>query len=774
MAESHDAKVMTPRVSGPERKRGPRTWRPPVWLCYLLSGVLAVAVYLPLPSGAVQEVFFILIGLSAATAVIAGVAIHRPGRPLPWCFAALGLLIVVAGDTFVLAHLRALRLEYPSPSVTDALYVGAYAALIAGLLLMRDRRSSRKADLIDTMIVATGMGMLYWVFLLEPAANAHGLSALQRPIDAAYLLADALLLAALMRFLLAPFALGGRPSAFYFVAAALGLLLITDAANVALAGAYQPASLVDAGWLASYVLFGAAALHPSMAVLSEPGTGDATKLTWHRLVLLAGTALLVPGALALQAALGRSIEVPVIAGASVVLFVLVVARMAVMTSQREMLERRLAFQASYDYLAGLANRTLFTDRLRQALARAARRESEIAVLYLDLDNFKVINDSLGLEAGDELLVAVAGRLRECLRPEDTAARLGGDEFVVLLEDVAEAGDATRVAERVAEKLRASFALAGQEVFVTASIGIAYSDGTHRRLEDLLRGADLAMYRAKHAGKACHEVFEEAMNDLAHERLEMSNDLRRALEKGEFVVCYQPNVSLDTGEIVGFEALVRWEHPERGRISPAQFIPLTEETGMIIPIGRWVLRTACREAKRWHRLRGNAPPIVSVNLSARQFRDPGLVKEVAGVLRETGLEPGNLTLEITESVLMDDAPSTAGTLQELKALGVRLAIDDFGTGYSSLSYLQRFPVDYLKIDRSFTDDLEQSVDDTVLVSGVVSLAQSLDLEVVAEGVETEKQVACLRDMGCKLAQGFYFFVPVSGEAASRLLGARVLQ
>jgi diguanylate cyclase (GGDEF)-like protein/PAS domain S-box-containing protein len=438
-------------------------------------------------------------------------------------------------------------------------------------------------------------------------------------------------------------------------------------------------------------------------------------------------------------------------------------------TERKGLEERLAHQALHDALTGLPNRSLLVDRIEHALVRAKRRGSKVAALFVDLDDFKVINDSLGHEAGDELLVAVAERLRECLRPEDTLSRLGGDEFVILLEDVAGAGETARAAERIAQELRAPFVLTGRELFVTASVGIAFGDGFTQQTADLLRNADLAMYRAKHTGKARHEVFEKAMNTHALERLEMGNDLRRALERDEFVVHYQPKVLLGTGEIVGFEALVRWEHPEAGSIPPLEFIPLAEETGLIVPIGEVVLEETCRQAQEWQeRFPGSPPRTMSVNLSARQFREPGLAKTVVRILEETGLDPSSLDLEITESTAMEDAPSTVATLEELKALGVHLSIDDFGTGYSSMSYLERFFVDYLKIDRSFVSKLGQDEGAAVLVSGVISLAHALGLEVVAEGVETTEQLELLQEMKADLAQGFFFSKPLTAEAVAVLL------
>jgi diguanylate cyclase (GGDEF)-like protein/PAS domain S-box-containing protein len=440
-------------------------------------------------------------------------------------------------------------------------------------------------------------------------------------------------------------------------------------------------------------------------------------------------------------------------------------------TERKVLEEQLQRQALHDTLTGLPNRALFSDRLQHAVARTQRRGGKVAVLFMDLDNFKVINDSLGHNAGDELLVGVTGRLRASLRPEDTAARLGGDEFAILLVDLNNVDEATLVAERIGDKLRAPFELAHRETFVTASIGVAISGttGTPRWPEELLRHADLAMYRAKHSGKARYAIFEEAMSARAMERLELSNDLRRALEREEFAVHYQPQVSLATGKTMGFEALVRWEHPERGQLLPARFIPLAEETGLIVPIGQWVLREACYQAKEWNRQYPSDPSlIVCVNLSAKQLRDPNLYRVVGQILEESGLEPGSLELEITESVAMEDAPATAAALEELHTLGVRVIIDDFGTGYSSLSYLEKFPMDYIKIDRSFVGELEGESGSRVLVKVMIDLVHTLGLEVIAEGVETTGQFERLREMGSDIAQGRYFSRPLPSEAAASLL------
>ena len=445
-------------------------------------------------------------------------------------------------------------------------------------------------------------------------------------------------------------------------------------------------------------------------------------------------------------------------------------------TDRKMLEEELAHQAFHDSLTGLSNRAVFRDRVDHALARASRTGAGLTVLLLDLDGFKMINDSLGHDVGDELLIAVGARIRACGRESDTIARLGGDEFAILLEDEGDQGRAIGVAERILAELATPFNIGGRDVFVRASIGVAtcVADGTN--MDELIRNADTAMYAAKTAGKGRYEVFQPSMHERALARFEVQGDLQRALDRGEFVVHFQPIVDFASDRVTGMEALVRWLHPTRGLLPPIEFIGLAEESGLIVPLGRWVLREACRRTVAWRERFPEATALtVSVNLSTRQLLEPDLVAQVRDALAETGLDPAALVLEITEGSLMQDVATTAVKLRQLKELGVRLAIDDFGTGSSSLAYLHRFPIDLLKIDKTFVDDVTAGGSPgAALVRAIVELAGTFNLETVAEGIEDGEQLDRLRSFGCGSGQGYLFARPLGIDAMESLLrgGSRV--
>jgi diguanylate cyclase (GGDEF)-like protein/PAS domain S-box-containing protein len=452
-----------------------------------------------------------------------------------------------------------------------------------------------------------------------------------------------------------------------------------------------------------------------------------------------------------------------------VIFLKTVANVLADAIQRQRSEDHIRHQALHDALTGLPNRTLLLERLNHWLDRAQRTDIRGAVLFVDLDHFKLINDALGHDAGDQLLLEVASRLGRSVRASDTVARLGGDEFVVFCEDIASEHSAYELAERVASILDAPFPVHGRDCHVTASIGIAMAArGTDA--DSLLRDSDAAMYRAKEMGRARFELYDEEMRERSHQWLQTERELRLALGRGELHNLYQPIVATD-GSVTGFEALVRWEHPERGTITPDSFIPIAEESGLIVAIGRAVLQSACLEATRWPAPGpGQAPLSISVNLSALQVTHPGLVQTVADVLADTGLEASRLNLEITESVLIGESQTALKTLNELKGLGVKVVLDDFGTGFSSLAYVKRFPIDTIKIDRSFIGGLPADPENGAIVRAVISMGRALGVSVVAEGVETRAQADELESLGCNLAQGYLFARPLTPQAAAELLKA----
>ncbi len=438
--------------------------------------------------------------------------------------------------------------------------------------------------------------------------------------------------------------------------------------------------------------------------------------------------------------------------------------------ERKLSDRHLRYLSHHDKLTGLANRELFKDRLAQAVARAERSGNLVALLFLDLDRFKSINDMLGHLAADKLLVAVAERLKTCVRNVDTIARLGGDEFTIVLEDVATPFDAELVCRKVVGALEDPLEIEGQEIYATASIGVTFFPTDATEVTGLIRNADVAMYRAKEDGRNKYHLFTADLNARAVERLSIETALRHALDREELFLCYQPKVNLQTGRVLGVEALVRWQHPHRGIVSPDEFVPVAEETGLIVPVGEWVLRQACEDALRWSRS-GVEDVNVAVNLSARQFRQGDLLKTVDNIFCELSFDPNRLELEITESLLMDDTEASEVALYDLKAFGLSIYLDDFGTGYSSLAYLKKFPIDGLKIDRSFIRDIPGDVDDEAITRAIVALSQAQRLKVVAEGVETRAQLDFLNLEGCDEVQGYLFSKPLTYDRLVEWIRAR---
>ncbi|MHB9130783.1 MAG: putative bifunctional diguanylate cyclase/phosphodiesterase [Armatimonadota bacterium] len=436
-------------------------------------------------------------------------------------------------------------------------------------------------------------------------------------------------------------------------------------------------------------------------------------------------------------------------------------------TERKQAEETIRHQAFHDTLTDLPNRVLFHDRLTVALKHAHRNKKKLAVMFLDLDRFKTINDTLGHAVGDQLLQGVAGRLRRLLREDDTVSRLGGDEFTLLLPEITHADDAANVARKILETFRPAFEIDGRELYVTTSIGISLYPNDGLDAQALLQNADTALYHAKEQGRNLYQFYTPSMNARTLERLSLENNLRYALEREQFVVHYQPQVALESGQVIGMESLVRWQHPEMGLVSPAQFIPLAEETGLIEPIGEWVLHEACSQSMRWQH--DGFPPLkVAVNLSARQFHQSNLCEMVAKVLQDTGLQPHLLELEITESVAMRNVEYSVMVMRNLKGMGIQLSMDDFGVGYSSLIYLKKFPINTLKIDQSFIRGLNSDPNDEAIATAIIAMAQSLHLQVIAEGVETEEQLTFLRTHQCNGMQGYFFSKPLPSDAFGQLL------
>jgi diguanylate cyclase (GGDEF)-like protein len=442
--------------------------------------------------------------------------------------------------------------------------------------------------------------------------------------------------------------------------------------------------------------------------------------------------------------------------------------LAVLSHKRALAMARINHQAFHDTLTGLANRALFLSRLDAALARARRHGGDVAVLFLDLDRFKVVNDSLGHDAGDAVLIEAANRIAANIRADETFARMGGDEFTILIESSDGAHDAARIAERILKVLDVPMTVNGQEVLSSASIGIAVCVDGLDSADDLVRDADLAMYRAKDHGRARYELFEVAMGETARHKLEFENALRRAIDHGELVMHYQPVVNLETGEVVAAEALVRWQHPQRGLLPPSEFMPIAEETGLCIPLGRWVLHTALTQLQAWTALAPERRVRMNVNLGPGQIRSQTLVSDVADALSATGADPSLVVLELSETTIMDDTNAAIDRLDQLRALGVELAIDDFGTGYASISWLKRLPVTVLKLDGVFVRDIETDPDDAAIARSLIDLARQLNIRVTAERVETGGQMLALRAMGCSLGQGHLFSPPVDALHFASLL------
>jgi diguanylate cyclase len=691
----------------------------------------------------------------------------QPRLRSAWRLLALAFGSYLVGD--VVWTVYELAGSKPYPSVADAFYLLFYPLMLWGLLRFPAGRRSLSERLrlgLDLAVVAIGGSAVVIYVVLGPTVVQSGPDALQTAFSIAYPVGDMVLLVGLGSVLLRGTA-GSSAQALQFLAAGLLFFVAADLVYgyITLHSTYHGGDPVDSLYMVSIALFavaGAAQTSP------KPATDLIADHERHR----ASWAPFVAVAVGFGLLIIDQRHAPLLPDASLVIAAVLLAMLVSVRqflAQRDLLhtQGRLSYQSLHDALTGLPNRALVIDRAEQMLARARRSDTPVAALYVDIDGFKHVNDAFGHAAGDELLRVVAARLSGIVREADTVGRLGGDEFVVMLEDFTLDAGPELVAERMCQVLGQPIDLRGTEgrtLSVTTSIGIAF--GQRDSADDLFRDADFALYEAKVAGKNRWVVFESSMQTAAQDRLELEMDLKEALDAGQFFLLYQPTFDLQSETVTGLEALIRWRHPVRGIIPPEAFIPLAEETGLILPIGRWVLRTACRQAVAWHR-RGR-PLGMAINVSARQLDQPDLVQDVADTLATTGLDPVALTLEITETTLMRDAEAATSRLSGLKALGVRIAIDDFGTGYSSLAYLRQFPVDALKIDRSFISGIAATGASKALIHTLVQLGKTLGLETLGEGIEDRAQLRHLQREHCDSGQGFLFARPLEAGAVEELL------
>jgi diguanylate cyclase (GGDEF)-like protein/PAS domain S-box-containing protein len=873
---------------------------------YTIVGLLAAFGYFFAPQGWGHHVLYDLIGLSSVVAILVGVRRYKPALSLPWYVFAFGQLGFVVGDATRAYYEVVQGVESPFPGLADVFYLAAYPILIFGmakLVTSRDRVNDM-ANVIDSLILTVSIGVVMWVYLMEPYVKDPSVTGLELIISIAYPLMDVLILGMAVRLAMTR---GSRPPAYYLLMVSLVGLVASDSAYTftLLNETYHTGLLVDAGWLISYVLWGAAALHPSMVDLSKPLEQDQESftITSRRLLTLTLVTLLAPVVRIVETIRGHDPTVGSTVAPTVIIFLLVMARMSglvhrltealerhrvaerlrrqsearfgsliqhasdvvtvadrngrvsfqspsvkrvlgykrdqligsplkdlVHESDRQLvdeilqaittkdsnepvaarfrwrhqngswrdmeaihtnlledptvagvvlnardvteqvrLQAELEHQAFHDPLTDLANRALFRDRVEHAMERRSAPDEPISVLFMDIDNFKTINDSLGHSAGDQLLVDLAERIRECVRTEDTAARLGGDEFGVLLE---RSDEAEAVAERIGRALETPFYIDAKEVFVTVSVGISISELARGGTDELLRDADAAMYTAKSAGGARSIVFRPDMHLRALRRLDLEGELRRAISQEELRLHYQPIIDLRDKRVCGFEALVRWSHPERGLLGPNEFISVAEDTGLIRPLGRWVLHAAARQAAAWQ-VKFGRELTMAVNLSPQELASRELTTDVNRAVVESGIEPETLVLEMTERVLMADTALTTTKLAQIRELGVRLSVDDFGTGFSSLSYLRTFPIDSLKIAKPFVDNVPGSEQETALVRGIIELGHNLDLEIVGEGIERPEQWHALCEMSCDMAQGYLMARPQGPERVEKLLQEQTL-
>jgi diguanylate cyclase (GGDEF)-like protein len=733
------------------------------WGVYVGAGLVAIVLYFTALDGPLAStVLYQLLGFGAAAAILVGVRVNRPRVRTPWFVLAASMTLLSIGDLWYSLYDLRWHREAPYPSPSDVPYLLGYVGVaIALVLFSRQRFPGRDvASLLDSLILATSCALLAWVYLMAPYAHDDTLSILQRMVSVLYPAGDVLFIGLAIRLAMAP---GRRSTAVLVMLAATITWVVADAVYgvQVLDGTYVGGSSVDAGWLVGYLLWGAVALHPSMKALTRPVPPRPITLSRGRIWALATASLVAPGLLFVQATTDSVREVHVFAGTAAVLFLLVVARLGGVANQ-------LNEAAALDPLTRLPNRAVFMDSLRRAIHDLRGDDATMAVLFIDLDRFKQVNDTLGHAAGDELLRVMADRVRDAVGIRDIAARLGGDEFVVLRPRANLAG-AAQLAEVLEGALSEPVQLHGTPFFLSASIGVALVNDPDEDATTVLQHADLAMYRAKQRGKARWEVY-DGTTDPVFGRARVERELRDGVAHHELQIWFEPIVRMADASLCGVEALVRWNHPTRGVLSPSSFLDVAEETGLIVPIGQHVLRTACAQAQAW-RADHEESFTLFVNLSERQLLQLDLVDVVLDALERSGLPSTQLVLELNEHVVADDFDAASDKLDALRAAGVRIALDDFGTGASSLSSLRHREVDYVKLDRSIAISSVDTPRDRAVMTGLVTIANDAGFQLVAEGIESEDQAVLLMESGIELGQGHLYGRPVPAAEIDALLRDR---
>jgi diguanylate cyclase (GGDEF)-like protein len=710
-----------------------------------------------------------------------------PATRRAWRFGALACLCTFVGDTIWLYYELVLGIEN-TPFWDDAISLLGFPLWVLGLLSFpaAPRAANERARFwLDIATVFVGGAMVSWYLVLQPTAMLEQSNVRDRLVALAFPVCDLVVLVAIAAVMArAPTSASQRPLRVLVVALGCGFVADLVYGHMRLVNTYHTGDSIDWIWLVEGTLCALAAQLQLTIATGERETGPVRTRSGSPSILpylsvAAGFAMLVA---VVRPAWGTDVGHAVFGAIALTALVVVRQLLAARDNSRLLAERaereaRFRHEALHDPLTGLANRALLRDRAEHALLRASRRGAlPLAMIFLDLDNFKTVNDSLGHAAGDALLVEASHRLLACVRASDTVARLGGDEFAIFIEEATDGESCALVTARILAAMERPFTLERRDLFVGASLGVAMA-AQGESADDLLRNADVAMYMAKTRGKGRFEYFQPEMRTLAMDRMELETDLRLALDAQQFVLHYQPIVILETGAITGVEALVRWQHPRRGLLAPAEFIPAAEETGMIVPLGAWVLREACRQAAIWHRLQaedgGDASPLaVSINVSGRQLMTAQLVDDVRSALIGSGIAPQTVILELTESVLAEQTEPVLETLRALKMLGVRLAIDDFGTGYSSLGSLHQLPIDILKIAKPFIDHIDETRGRHALAHAIITLGNTLAVRTIAEGIELPGQSDRLLQLGCELGQGFHFSHPLSAaELEPQLVGPR---